>query len=186
VTRPPDTERLRLRPLRDVDLDDLARLDGDPRVMRYVGDGSTLSRDVVARGLARQQRYYELYPGLGAWLAKRKDDGAFVGWFCLKYIPKTVEIEVGYRLVPEAWGKGYATEGAKALVAYGFDTLTLVRIVGVTYPENVASQRVLLKAGLRDAGYGQYYGKRLRYFVAQRKTGSGSNSRIGVRFQFSH
>jgi RimJ/RimL family protein N-acetyltransferase len=166
--RPPDTARLRLRELRAGDLEDLARKDGDRRVMRYVGDGSTLSREAVARGLARSQRYYELYPGLGAWRAERADDGAFVGWFCLKYIPKTVEIEVGYRLVPDAWGRGYATEGAKAVVAYGFDTLTLLRIVGVTYPENVASQRVLVKAGLRDEGYGNYYGKRLRYFVADR------------------
>ena len=86
---------------------------------------------------------------------------------------------MGYRLVPQAWGQGYATEGAKALVAYGFDTLTLLRIVGVTYPENVASQRVLQKAGLSDVGYGRYYGKRLRYFVAERKTGSDPND-VGV------
>ena len=167
---PRGTKRLRLRELRDRDLDDLARLDGDPRVMRYVGDGRTLSREAVARGLARMRRYYDLYPDLGAWRAERRADGAFVGWFCLKYIPKTAEIEVGYRLVPEAWGHGYATEGAKALLRYGFDTLELRRIVGVTYPANVASQRVLLKAGLRDAGYERFYGRKLRYFVAERPT----------------
>ena len=124
--QPPDTARLRLRALRADDLGDMARMDGDPRVMRYVGDGSTLSRDVVARGLVRPQRYYELYPGLGAWRAERAA-GRFVGWFCLKYMPNTVEIEVGYRLVPDAWGKGYATEGAKVVLTYGFETLGLWR-----------------------------------------------------------
>jgi RimJ/RimL family protein N-acetyltransferase len=77
-----------------------------------------------------------------------------------------VEVEVGYRLLPDAWGQGYATEGASALVRYGFGEVGLTRIVGLTHPQNAASQSVLRKAGLRDAGFGQYYGRRVRYFVA--------------------
>jgi len=164
----PVTERLALREFTDHDLPDLMRLDTDPRVMRYIGSGRALTTDAVSEVLRRVRRYYDLYPNLGVWRAERRDRGEFVGWFCLKYVPRTVEVEVGYRLLPEAWGQGYATEGASALVRYGFEEVGLERIVGLTHPRNAASQNVLLKAGLRDAGFGNYYGRRLRYFVAGR------------------
>jgi [ribosomal protein S5]-alanine N-acetyltransferase len=67
-----------------------------------------------------------------------------------------------------AWGKGYATEGARALVRYGLDDLGLYRIVGVTHPDNAASQHVLVKAGLADAGWGHYYSRPVRVFEAVR------------------
>ena len=162
----PLTERLELREFVDSDLPDLVRLDTDPRVMRYIGDGRALAEQAVAEILKRVRRSYALYPDLGVWHAQRRDTGDFLGWFCLKYIPRTVEVEVGYRLLPDAWGQGYATEGASALVRYGFSEVGLTRIVGLTHPQNAASQSVLRKAGLRDAGYGHYYGRRLRYFVA--------------------
>jgi RimJ/RimL family protein N-acetyltransferase len=162
----PVTERLSLREFTDDDLPDLMRLDTDPRVMRFIGNGRALAADAVPQVLRRVRRYYDVYPNLGVWRAQRRDSGEFVGWFCLKYIPRTVEVEVGYRLLPEAWGQGYATEGASALVRYGFEEVGLARIVGLTHPRNAASQNVLLKAGLRDAGFGHYYGRRLRYFVA--------------------
>jgi RimJ/RimL family protein N-acetyltransferase len=162
----PLTQRLALREFVAADLPDLVRLDTDPRVMRYIGNGRALAPDAVPAVLRRVQGYYALYPDLGVWRAGRRDDDAFVGWFCLKYIPRTVEVEVGYRLLPDAWGQGYATEGASALVRYGFGDVGLTRIVGLTHPQNAASQNVLRKAGLRDAGFGQYYGRQLRYFVA--------------------
>jgi RimJ/RimL family protein N-acetyltransferase len=117
---------------------------------------------MVMRRIARN---YRRYPGLGSWRASRRDTGAFVGWFSLKYIPRTVEVEVGYRLLHEAWGRGFATEGASELVRYGLDDLGLHRIVGLTHRDNAASQRVLQKAGLRAAGWGRYYGQRLRVFA---------------------
>lgn len=165
---PPQTERLRLREFRPADLDDLFRLDGDPRVMRYIGDGGVGTRKTAGEALNRAARLYRNYPGLGVWPAEARASGRFVGWFCLKYIPKTVDVEVGYRLLPEAWGRGFATEGATALVEYGFSEIGLYRIVGVTHPDNAASQRVLQKAGLRDAGWGRYYDRDVRVFVAVR------------------
>jgi ribosomal-protein-alanine N-acetyltransferase len=138
-------------------------------VMRYIGDGSIDTRESAARAVSRSMKYYGNYPGLGVWPAEDGTTGTFVGWFCLKYVPQTVEIEVGYRLAPDAWGRGYATEGARALVRYGFDQLGLDRIIGLTHPDNAASQRVLQKAGLADAGWGRYYGRRLRLFVADRR-----------------
>jgi RimJ/RimL family protein N-acetyltransferase len=101
------------------------------------------------------------------WRASRCDTGAFVGWFSLKYAGRSPDIEVGYRLVPQAWGQGFATEGARALVDYGFDDLDLDRIIGVTHPGNRASQRVLMKAGMVDIGWGRYYDRRLRLFAVE-------------------
>ncbi|HZI83412.1 MAG TPA: GNAT family N-acetyltransferase [Casimicrobiaceae bacterium] len=159
------TERLSLREFHGGDIEALYRLDSDPRVMRYIGDGSVGTRVSVAAAVARSMKYYGTYPGLGVWPAELRGTGRFVGWFCLKYVPETVEIEVGYRLSPSVWGRGYATEGARAVVHYGFDELGLARIIGLTHAENAASQRVLQKAGLRDAGWGNYYGRRLRLFT---------------------
>ena len=78
------------------------------------------------------------------------------------------EVEVGYRLRYGAWGRGFATEGARELVRYGFDDLGLQRIVGVTHPDNEASQRVLQKIGLTDIGWGRYYGRAVRVFETVR------------------
>jgi RimJ/RimL family protein N-acetyltransferase len=140
-------------------------MDTDPQVMRYIGDGRVATLADIDAAIKRVTRFYPLYPGLGNWRASRRDTGEFIGWFSLKYIPKTVEIEVGYRLVPEAWGQGFATEGASELVRYGFDDLGLYRIIGITHPDNAASQRVLAKCGMREAGWGHYYGYRLRVFA---------------------
>jgi RimJ/RimL family protein N-acetyltransferase len=161
-----ETLRLELRDFVAEDFDDLYRLDSDPRVMKYIANGKPASRDAVAQRLERFIRYPALYPDLGVWRAARRDTGAFIGWFCFNYAARSPDIEVGYRLLPEAWGRGYATEGARALVDYGFDDLRLHRIIGVTHPRNKASQRVLMKAGLEDRGWGRYYERRLRLFVA--------------------
>ena len=161
-----ETLRLALREFVAGDFDDLYRLDSDPRVMKHIADGKPASRVAVLRSLARIIRYSALYPDLGIWHASRRDNGAFIGWFSLKYAGKSPDIEVGYRLLPEAWGQGFATEGARALVDYGLDDLDLDRIIGITHPGNRASQRVLLKAGLIDIGWGHYYDRRLRLFAA--------------------
>jgi [ribosomal protein S5]-alanine N-acetyltransferase len=161
-----ETLRLALREFVPEDIDDLYRLDGDPRVMRFFGDGKAAPRQATAAAMRRILRYPRLYPDLGIWYATRRDTGAFIGWFTLKYAGRSPDVEVGYRLLHRAWGKGFATEGATALVHYGFDDLGLHRIIGVTHPDNVASQRVLMKAGLIDRGWGRYYDERLRFFAA--------------------
>lgn len=162
-----DTQRLALREIGAADIEALYRLDRDPGVMRYIGDGSVGTLEGATAAVARAIRYYALYPGLGKWRAEERASGRFVGWFSLNYVPRTVEVEVGYRLLPSAWGHGFATEGARALLTYGFETLGLYRIIGLTHPDNGASQRVLQKAGLRDAGWGRYYDRNLRVFVAE-------------------
>jgi RimJ/RimL family protein N-acetyltransferase len=163
-----ETLRLELREFVPSDLPDLIRLDTDARVMKYIGSGRISAQAEVEAIIPRVRRNYTLYPGLGSWRAARRDTGACIGWFSLKYIPRTVEVEVGYRLLPKAWGQGYATEGACELVRYGFDDVGLDRIIGITHKDNFASQRVLMKAGLADEGWGHYYGWRVRLFAARR------------------
>ena len=136
--------------------------------MRYIGDGKPVDRKRHADIMRRVLRYPKLYPDLGFWYTTRRDTGAFIGWFTLKYCGKSADVETGYMLLPDAWGQGFATEGATAMVDYGFDDLGLDRIIGVTHPDNVASQNVLQKAGLVRRGWGRYYDRELRLFVAER------------------
>jgi RimJ/RimL family protein N-acetyltransferase len=160
-----ETLRLAMREFVPSDFDDLHRLDSDARVMKYIS-GKPATPEETRSTVRRIVRYYRLYPNLGAWYTVRRDTGRFIGWFSLKYAGKSSDVEIGYRLLPEAWGQGFATEGATAMYHYGFDDLDLDRIIGVTDPGNKASQRVLQKAGLVDRGWGRYYDLRLRLFAA--------------------
>ena len=164
-----ETLRLSMRNFTLDDFDDLYALNSDLRVMKYIADGTVSTRDEVAGALRRFVRYPTLYPDLGIWHTSRRDTGAFIGFFALNYAGRSTDIEVGYRLLHNAWGLGLATEGATALVHYGFDDLGLDRIIGVTAPGNKASQNVLMKAGLADQGWGRYYNRRLRLFAAERE-----------------
>ena len=95
IAAPPSTRRLKLRKFRASDVDQVYRLDSDPRVMRYIGDGSVRTREEVALSLARAPAYYRNYPGLGVWAADERASRRFIGWFCLKYMPNTADVEVG-------------------------------------------------------------------------------------------
>jgi RimJ/RimL family protein N-acetyltransferase len=167
-TVPPPTARLVLREFAREDADALFTLDADPRVMRYIGDGSVATRQDVEAVLERVLARYDAHPGTGVWHVARRDDGRFVGWASLKHAGDAPDIEVGYRLLPQAWGQGYATELARAMLARGFGELRLARIIGITHPDHAASQRVLRKAGLRDEGWGRYYGHDVRLFALRR------------------
>ncbi len=161
-----ETERLILRRLSLADLGNMARLNSDPDVMRYIGDGAVWSRAQSEARIRRILKVYEIYPGLGLWIGEEKSARRFIGAYALIYIPKTTEVEVGYRLCKSAWGRGLATEGAKALVRYGMFELGLDRVVGLTHPDNEPSKNVLMKSGLQARGTGRYYDKELCYFVA--------------------
>ena len=164
------TARLALRQVRADDVERFYSLDREPSVMRYIADGKPGTRESSAAAVARAMRSYGLYPGMGKWIAEEMAGSRFLGWLSLNYVPDTVEIEIGYRLLPDAWGHGFATEGASALAHHGLERLGLYRIIGLTHPDNVASQRVLQKAGLRDAGRGQYYKRNLRVFAVESTT----------------
>jgi RimJ/RimL family protein N-acetyltransferase len=146
-----ETERLVLRRFTEADADNLFELDSDPHVMRFLTGGKPTPRDVIRNEtLPRFLRYYERSEGLGYWAAIEKSTGAFLGWF--EFRPPEGggpgEVELGYRLRKSAWGRGYATEGSRALIRKGFTELGVRRVVASTMAVNTASRRVMEKAGL--------------------------------------
>lgn len=164
------TPRLRLRQFTrsDEDADDLYRLESDPKVMRYIGIGKARSKEMVLGFLDRIIAGYGQHPGLGMWAAHCRGTGNFIGWFELGPLADTDEVEVGYRLLPEYWGIGLATEGAVALRDYGFDTLGLPRVVGIAHPGNIASSRVLEKTGLTYQRMDHFYNMDVAYYSLDR------------------
>ena len=146
-----ETERLALRRFTRDDLPWLTELNGDAEVMRYI-DGPMspeATRDMLE---GRILRYYDEHPGLGMWVTYLRDGGEIVGSHLLNHIRGETPIQVGYRLFPRAWGKGYATEMSVALLEYGYTRLKLPTIVAITDLGNVDSQHVLLKSGLHRKG----------------------------------
>lgn len=146
------TERIKLRNFQKMDFENLYRLHSNPLVMKFLSNGVPASRDRVLEDLNFAISNFEEWKRYGIWVAELKSDSSFIGWFALKPLPKLEEIEVGYRLLPEYWGKGLATEGSRALIKYGFEKCGLEKIVAIANPQNLASQKVLLKCGLMPNG----------------------------------
>ena len=150
-----ETERLALRRFTMADADNLARLDADPEVMRFVSGGIPTSRDDIENQfLPAFLGYYERYREYGFWAAVEKPTGDFLGWFHFRPREGSPpgEVELGYRLAKSAWGRGYATEGSRALIRRGFTESGVLRVTAEAAAANVASRRVMEKAGLRLAG----------------------------------
>jgi RimJ/RimL family protein N-acetyltransferase len=146
------TERLVLRRFTRADADLLVELDSDPAVMRYLTGGRPTPRRRVETGvLPAMIRGYTRFPGFGAFAGHQRGDGEFVGWFML--LPDEGgppgEAELGYRLRKPAWGKGFGTEGSRALVEYGFAERGLRRIYAETMFVNTGSRRIMEKLGMR-------------------------------------
>jgi RimJ/RimL family protein N-acetyltransferase len=145
------TPRLVLRRFTSDDLDHLVALDSDPEVMRYLTNGRpTPYEQVRDDALPQILREYDRSPRHGRWAALDAG-GEFVGWFSL-HRPDggdPDEAELGYRLRRQVWGRGLATEGARALVGKAFTELGLRRVFATTMAVNRGSRRVMEKAGLR-------------------------------------
>ncbi len=148
------TPRLRLRGFRDDDLPALVAMNRDPEVMRYiraVGSEAEEIRKASALIADNQDK------PLGIWAVEGRDDRRFHGAAMLLPLPQSDDIEVGYRLVKAAWGRGIATEAALRLRDYGFGEIGLEEIVAVADPGNAASHSVLRKLGLSFRGLRRAY-----------------------------
>ena len=139
-----ETERLVLRRFAETDVDHLFALHNDPEVMRHLTGGDPVSRREV------EQEYRERFAGQGYWAAVERATGEFLGWFALHPAADRDpgDCELGYRLRRAAWGKGYATEGSRALIRHGFAVLGVRRVWAETMAVNLASRRVMEKSGL--------------------------------------
>ncbi|MGH9250270.1 MAG: GNAT family N-acetyltransferase [Acidimicrobiales bacterium] len=147
-----ETERLVLRQFTPDDVNNLVELDADPDVMQFITGGRPTPREEVeGEILPRWLRYYTGSPGIGFWAAEEKATGQFIGWFHFRPGEghPVDEPELGYRLRRSAWGKGYATEGCRALIDKGFAEHGVRRVLAETMVVHAASRRVMEKSGLR-------------------------------------
>lgn len=148
-----ETPRLRLRRWREDDIAPYAAMMADPRVTDWLAGRLTLAE--TAERIERQEASFE-QNGFGRFAVEERADCAFVGHCGLMQahaaIPLAPAVEAGWALVPTVWGRGYAVEAAKAVLADGFGRLGLAEIVAYTTTANLRSQAVMTRAGfIRDA-----------------------------------
>jgi RimJ/RimL family protein N-acetyltransferase len=152
-----DTTRLRLRPRTLDDLDDCLRMDREPGTLDWIAwpeAAGSWQDEAAHRAFVRARTLARYPPGQGYWaVAEKARPDAFLGWVLL--IPEDgtgPEVEIGWRFLAAARGRGYATEAAQAVLAHGLGTLALPSIVADIRRENRASIRVAEKLGMRASG----------------------------------
>ncbi|BDS11850.1 GNAT family N-acetyltransferase [Aureispira anguillae] len=148
-----ETQRLILREISVADQDGLFELDSDPEVHRYIGTQPLTDPKQALEVIDLLQKQYK-ENNIGRWAVIEKESNRFLGWSGLKLYKEKVNgyenfYELGYRFIQKYWGKGFATETAKAWVDYGFRKLGVNAIYAMTDPENINSRHVLEKAGFR-------------------------------------
>jgi RimJ/RimL family protein N-acetyltransferase len=150
------TARLELRPLVDEDLDALVELDGFPEVREAIDPfGEHIPDDPVQR-----REYERRFVGNAGFLAAvERESGRLLGWFQYERAADgSGELELGYRLRPDAWGQGFATEGAAALLAAALDRPDVTRVFAHALLSNPGSLRVMEKIGMTYAREWEYKG----------------------------
>lgn len=162
-----ETPRLILRHQVLDDLDDLFRLYRDPEIRKYFPEG-TLSRDDTREELEWHLHGHPTRPELGLWATIHKETGRFIGRCGL--LPWTIEgqaeVEIAYLLDKAFWHQGLATEAARGILQYGFETLNLSRLICMIDPQNFASQRVAERIGMTfEKQVDEYEGDALPFFI---------------------
>jgi RimJ/RimL family protein N-acetyltransferase len=142
------TERLLFAPWSESDWLALRPIATDPEVMRYINDGQPWPDDRIRNFVQRQMDGYRLR-GYCLWQLMEASSGEMIGFCGLQPLDGTSEVEIGWWLGRSHWGRGLATEAARAALRDGFERAGLGRIVAVALPENRASLRVMEKLGMR-------------------------------------
>ena len=143
------TSRLSLRRWESTDLDDFCALTSDPMVMRWVGDGSLLSRELTETWIGKANANIERW-GFGTHAVTRREDGQVVGWAGLirsEHTPEPDRAEIIYALSPPCWGQGYATELAGGILQWTWRHTAMAAVLATVDPANAASLAVLAKLG---------------------------------------
>ena len=172
-----ETPRLALRPRRPADLDDCLAMDLDPSVARFIWGAppDPEKHREVLRG-----QFAVGWPKLGGiWVVEERAAPGFLGWSGLFPLEKTGLIEIGYRYLPKAWGRGIATEAAACVLDYGFRAFAFDPIVAVSHRENRASHRVLQKIGLARQADAVHYRQTLAVFRLSRADYLASGKNLG-------
>ncbi|MCK7451782.1 GNAT family N-acetyltransferase [Enterobacter chengduensis] len=153
-----ETPRLKLEPYNDSHYEGLRVMDSDVGVMRYITGGIVKTPEETWEGIRRVQARWDKY-NFSWWAIKEKSSGVIVGAACLQHLANVdgAPLEIGWRLVPEHNGKGYATEAAQAIVDYAAEQVGANYLVAVADPENIPSQRVMQRLGMTYKAIEQHY-----------------------------
>jgi RimJ/RimL family protein N-acetyltransferase len=169
------TDRLALEPWEAGRREAFVRATAIPEVVRYIGLGETWSRERADEVFDRNLRHWDEH-GFGWRSALDRETGAWLGFLGLNRVPKDAvdcspdEVEIGWWLLPEAWGRGLATEGAVAVRDEAFERVGLDRIVGRYDPRNHASGRIMEKLGMQhERDSVTRYGVPVRIYVLERE-----------------
>lgn len=151
-----ETARLRLRLFTPADLDRMCEMTRDPEVMRYIGYGHPFTREETLKNLDLIMNAFQRR-GYGRWALERRDREGLIGYCGLSSGNPEVGIEVAYMLTRREWGQGFALEAARASLRYGFETLGVKAIAGITIRGNSRSCRVLEQLGMKFVRNARYY-----------------------------
>jgi ribosomal-protein-alanine N-acetyltransferase len=152
-----ETARLCLRMFVADDADELSLITRDPEVMRYIATGLPISREETTHNLNSIINGFNRR-GFGRWAVTLKETGRLIGYCGLTLLDEAVGVELVYLFGKDYWGKGIATEAARASLHYAFKELKLKRVVALTKPDNARSRRVLERIGMKFQTYSHYYG----------------------------
>ncbi len=144
-----ETQHCTLREFTEKDTEAVYEFGSNAQVNKYTGDKSisTLSqaKEIITDIYCADYKKY----GYGRWAVVYKPENKIIGFAGLKYLPELQETDIGFRLLPQYWGKGIATETSRKIIPYGFEKLKLKKIIGIAMPENKGSCKVLEKIGLK-------------------------------------
>jgi RimJ/RimL family protein N-acetyltransferase len=145
------TERLLLREIIPEDVDDFFDMDKEPAVHQYLGNKPVKRKEQMVEVIAFIRNQY-VENGIGRWAVVEKESNKFIGWAGLKLVKETLNnhqhyYDLGYRLNSNYWGRGYASEAARASLQYGFETMKLKEIFAAAHVDNIASNRILSGLG---------------------------------------
>jgi len=159
------TARLRLEPICPAHYDGLRVLNGDPLVQRYIGGQPETPEETTAM-IARVEERWRRF-GHSWWSFIEPDTGELVGAGCIQHLghDPANEHEIGWRLRPDRWGRGYASEAARRMAAFAFDSLQAPSLAAICHPENTDSRRVMQRLGMRYRGEEQWHGQAVSVYA---------------------
>ena len=180
-----ETERLVLRAWTPDDVGAYARMLADREVTRHLGFGlrhrikrtvaeglGRVSHVEARRSVTRLDEHWRQH-GFGEWAAEERETGKLAGQIGLNHhadwTASATRVEVGWMLARDAWGRGYATEGARAALQFAFDDLGLERVISIAKPDNVRSLRVMERLGMWEEGRTRWKGGEVAWWVVDRE-----------------
>lgn len=174
------TRRIALFEMAPAQALDLLRLGMESRVARHILDAPLDTLVEVVSMIEHARRIHAERPGLGIWYATDRH-GMFIGIFSLVPSTEVAAVEIGTRLLPRAWGRGYALEGGVALCEHAFGTLGLSSLIGLCTPENRSVPPLLGRLGFRADGRTEQFGRPALRFALAREDWTGARKRTSAR-----